>query len=31
MDEVTKLEPIIKISGLTKVYGGKSAQLTIYT
>lgn len=30
MDEITKLEPIIKISGLTKVYGEKRAVDNLY-
>ena len=30
MDEMTKLEPIIKISGLTKVYGEKRAVDNLY-
>ena len=30
MDEMTKLEPIIKISGLTKVYGEKRAGDNLY-
>ena len=30
MDEMRKLEPIIKVSGLTKIYGGKRAVDNLY-